>query len=114
MTTLRGGGMLKEIRIQADGRIVDADREIHTTRVAGNDGPDRVQWRLVPGATGSFTVRFDSSPFQFGPESINVPPGGPRTVTESPRTYKYKVYRNNAAGNPVEPPTDDPDVIIDS
>ncbi|HZM96309.1 MAG TPA: hypothetical protein VFB92_22960 [Vicinamibacterales bacterium] len=99
--------MLKQIRIGADGKIVDADRSTHTTKAGGKGGPDQVQWVRAPGVNGNYTIRFPGGPFQAG-HSIEVPPGGPHTVSQPPGTYKYDVLDGSGGV------TDDPDVIIDS
>jgi hypothetical protein len=112
--------MQKRIRILANGTIADADRRMHTTRDPAKGGADTVDWDAVGG--GSFTISFrylKGSPFAAGhgpnnPHNINVPKDPPQPVTRDPGTYKYDVYRNDNAGNPIQPPTDDPDVIIDS
>ena len=99
--------MLKHIRIQANGTVVDADRNTHVTRQSANDGPDRVQWLRVPGNTGTFTVRFASSPFTSGAQDINVP-GAPNTASQATATYKYSVLDDSGTVK------DDPNVIIES
>ena len=100
--------MLKQVRIQADGIVVDADRSTHVTKRQGNDGPDKVQWIRTPGNSGTFRVHFDSSPFMAGPQDFPVP-GPPSGGASQPvGSYKYSVFNAN---NVV---TDDPDVDIDS
>lgn len=109
---LMGGAMLKQIRIGTDGRIVDADRRVHTTKDMSKGGPDQVQW-IAPGA-GRYTIRFHDlagSPFAAGyspanPHNIPIPQGAPLPVTQGAGTYKYDVISNGTA-------TDDPDVIIE-
>lgn len=105
--------MVKQARIDPDGKIVYADRTIHTTKNAAHDGPDRVQWLRTPGNTGNYIIRFNypqGSPFQPGAQDIPVPPGTPHTVTQGANTYKYRVYKV-VDGSEIE--TDDPDVIVD-
>ena len=98
--------MLKQIRIGADGRIVVSDRDTHVTTSAAADGPDQVQWLRVKANTGTYTIRFASSPFQAGAQTITVPPSNPQTVTQPAGTYKYDVL--DSSGNVI----DDPNVII--
>jgi len=98
--------MLKQIRIDLNGRIVNADRETHVTPSNAADGPDQVQWLRVKANTGTYTIRFASSPFQAGAQTITVPPSNPQTVTQASGSYKYDVL--NSSGNV----TDDPHVII--
>ena len=106
--------MLKQVRIDAYGKIVDADRDTHTTRAAACDGPDRVQWLRVPGVTAKFTVRFvpgpfqPGSPFRPGAQDIDVRGDPPQEVTQAVGRYKYSVLDSTGRE------TDDPDVIIDS
>ena len=112
--------MLKQVRIDAGGVIVGADRRVYTTKDPKHDGPDRVQWVRTPGDNERYVVRFAStrgSPFEAGhsptnPHDLPVPPGGPGTVTQAAGEYKYSVYRADAQGNPIGNPTDDPDVVI--
>ena len=96
---------MKQIRILSNGMISTGDRETHTTKDPNQGGPDRVQWIALGG--GPFTIRFEQSPFQPGPQDIAVPPSNPQTVSEAIGRYKYSVL--DAAGNVV----DDPDVIIE-
>ena len=98
--------MVKQIRIGVGGRIVVPDRDTHVTTSKAADGPDQVQWLRVSGVTGTYSIRFASSPFQPGAQTITVPPSSPQTVTQGPGTYKYDVLDSN--GNV----TDDPNVII--
>ena len=105
--------MLKQARIDPNGKIVYADRIIHTTKNPAHDGPDKVQWLRTPGNTDNYIVRFDypqGSPFQPGPQDIAVPPSNPQTVTQEKNTYKYRVFKV-VGGTATE--TDDPDVIVD-
>jgi hypothetical protein len=103
--------MLKQVRIGRDGKIVDADRVVHTTR-KGDDGADRVQWLAPGGGSANYQIRFgylDGSPFQDSsgkPHIIDVP-HSPLPVTQGPKRYKYDVLSNGVV-------VDDPDVIIDS
>lgn len=107
---------IKEIRIQAaDGKVVDADRDVHVTTQVGKGGPDFVKWTIIGGGVGiSFTVRFttpSNDPFS-APPAVNIPVpnagSAQRQIGGQPGNYKYSVF--NSAG--VE--TDDPKVIIDS
>jgi hypothetical protein len=103
----RGEAMVKHIRIDGGGRIVDADRRVHVTK-RGSDGADRVQW-LAPGGGGNYEIDFNylaGSPFQNGKQRISLP-SPPLVVTQAPGNYKYDVLKDGAV-------TDDPDVIIDS
>jgi hypothetical protein len=101
--------MLKQIRIGRDGKIVQGDRVVHTTR-KGDDGPDRVQWLAPGGGSANYQIRFgylNGSPFQGGKPHIIDVPHAPLEVTQDPDTYKYDVLSNGVV-------IDDPDVIIDS
>ena len=44
--------MLKQVRIQADGTVIYADRIVKLTKQESQAGPDRVQWILTPDAAG--------------------------------------------------------------
>ena len=102
--------MVKQIRIGVGGIIVTPDRDTHVTTSTAADGPDQVQWLRVSGVTGTYSIRFASSPFQPGAQTIAVPPSNPHTVTQGPGTYKYSVYEI-VNGN--EELRDDPNVVID-
>lgn len=97
--------MVKQVRIGRDGKIVDADRTVSTTKDPGKGGPDLVHWITLGG--GNYVISFQNSPFRPGAQKIAVP-GGAETVTQSIGRYKYDVLDSN--GNVL----DDPDVIIDS
>lgn len=106
--------MLRQIRILAGGVIAAGDRRMHVTGKSGQGGPDLVQWVRMPGDNERYTIVFDKNgtPFGSGVTQIQVPPGGPETVTTDPaggygRSYAYSVY--DAAGKR----TDDPDVVVD-
>lgn len=108
--TIRLGGMKKQIRILSNGKISAGDRRTHTTADKKQGGPDRVQWIKQGGGLAIYIIRFESSPFQSGPQDIKVPPGKPLTVSQPPGEYKYSVYE---VVNGKEKLRDDPDVIID-
>ena len=101
--------MLKQVRIQADGTVIYADRIVKLTKQESQAGPDRVQWILTPDAAGkSFTVEFAYSPFTAGSQTFSVPgnPSGP--ATQAVGSYKYKVIDERGTV------THDPDVDIES
>jgi hypothetical protein len=100
--------VLKHVRIDGYGKVVDADRTTHVTKVPAHDGPDSVQWLRVPGVTATFTVHFASSPFRSGPQDFEVPGPPSGGASQAVGTYKYSVY--DAKG--VQ--TDDPDIDIES
>jgi hypothetical protein len=99
--------MVKQVRIQEDGTVVDADRITKVTKQPPKGGPDKVHW-ILAGGGGPFTVHFDSSPFAAGPENFPVPgaPSGP--ATQAVGSYKYKVIDQYGTV------THDPDVDIES
>ena len=97
--------MVKQVRIGRDGKIVDADRTVKTTKDPNKGGPDQVHWITLGG--GNYTISFQDSPFQPGSQKIAVP-GGAQTVSQGTREYKYDVLDSSGAV------VDDPDVIIDS
>ena len=109
----------KEIRIlDADGKIVDADQDVHVTTRPEKDGPDEVKWRVFKigaGPGSDFKIGFGSAVDPFSMTLIDVPFGAGsalKTVTGVPGTYKYRVFRVQANGSLVE--TDDPNIIIKS
>lgn len=101
--------MTKQVRIDASGKVVNADRTVHTTKNPANGGPDRVHFIVTPGNGGKFRVDFSAylqgSPFEQ--ISVSVPNDGAQEVTGNEGTYKYDVYDSGGKL------TDDPNVIID-
>jgi hypothetical protein len=114
--------MVKLVRIDANGRVVDGDRRIHVTSNGPNipaqaghagdaGGPDQVKRLRVGNGQWEIHFRYDEgSPFTArGPFDV---PGPPATVSGNAEgTFKYDVRAKGA--NPTDPPTDDPDVIVD-
>ena len=108
--TIRLGGTKKQIRISRTERSRLA--------IAGHTQPQTRSREVRTECSGSSRaadwqpdiIRFESSPFQSGPQDIKVPPGRPLTVSQPPGSTSIQVYE---VVNGKEKLKGRPDVIID-